>query len=126
MLMASKILSLFPGAKLHSSADDFELFWSKYPRLVAKLEAMKAFDQMLHAGHLADEIIKGAECFKEQCRRESTEKKFVPHPATWLRQGRWMDEELKSFIPLSPEEIAENKDKVDRILRRGKYAPSYQ
>ena len=40
------------------------------------------------------------------------EKKFIPHPATWLNQGRW-DDELEEIASTS------SSDYLDRLFRGG-------
>ena len=97
-------------------------FWSVYPRKVGKLDALKAYSAMIRQGYSEAEILSGAVSFAEMCRQEHTEARFIPHPATWLRAGRWMDENITSFQPLDPRAIEEAKDKADRLLRRGKYS----
>ena len=103
----------------------FDDFWSVYPRKIGKLDAMKAYCSMTRAGYAEADILSGAVSFAEMVRQESTEKQFIPHPATWLRAGRWMDENLSGFQPLDPKAIAEAKDKADRFLKRGVYAPKF-
>lgn len=65
----------------------FDDFWQIYPRRVAKLDAMKAFDKALKIAPAAD-IIAGARRYAAIQR----EPQFTAFPATWLRAGRWMDE----------------------------------
>ncbi len=109
-----------------SMTEEFEQFWNYYPRKVGKLDAIKAFSSVIRQGYKAEDISAGALAFAEMCRREGTEPRFVPYPATWLRAGRWMDETLGNYQPIDPERAAADKDKADRILRRGKYAVGMQ
>ena len=70
---------------------DFELFWSEYPRKVGKKAARKAWD-------LAKDLPPPEEVLAAVRRSRASADwikdggKFIPHPATWLNQGRWMDE----------------------------------
>lgn len=74
----------------------FDDFWQKFPRKVAKLEAVKAWKQMTRE-YSPEEIIGGLlRNLPSLVRRE---KQFIPHPATWLRQGRWMDEPEQPRTP---------------------------
>lgn len=65
----------------------FDEFWALYPRRVGKIAARKTYDAALKiASH--DEIMEGVQrylkakpVYADWC-----------HPATWLCQGRWMDE----------------------------------
>ena len=70
----------------------FSEFWSAYPRKVAKDAARKAFnrrkvDEDLLAQMLSAIAVQAA---AEQWRKDGG--KFIPHPATWLNEGRWQDE----------------------------------
>ena len=74
----------------------FDAFWQAYPRKVAKLAALKAWDKAIKIS-TAEEIIEGVERYKKNkpgycdwC-----------HPATFLNQGRWMDEYEESGIDWS-------------------------
>lgn len=73
------------------SIDDFfELFWGIYPRKVGKLAARKIFDRMQL--DTAAEVIEGAKRFAADPNLPET--MFIPHPATWLNRGGWLDEPL--------------------------------
>ena len=68
----------------------FEDFWNKYPRKVAKKTAMQAFKKLtIDEQELAVEAL---ETHLEYWKIKETEKDFIPHPATWLNQGRYYDE----------------------------------
>lgn len=68
---------------------DFETFWKSYPRKVGKLAAAKAYALVRKNGAGADEIIYGLEQYLFSLPSDA---RFIPHPRTWLAQGRWMDE----------------------------------
>jgi len=69
----------------------FDHFWEWYPRKVGKEAARKAWDK---ARGKADQfaIIEGLERFRLD--PNLPPKEFIPHPATWLNEGRWDDEAL--------------------------------
>lgn len=66
---------------------DFEVFWQAYPRKVGKLAAMKAYAKARKIATAA-ELLTGIERYK----RLKPAYADYCHPATWLNQGRWMDE----------------------------------
>lgn len=74
----------------------FEIFWSKYPRKVAKRAAKAVFDRMSNEDKqmAVDSIDKHLQHWKI----EGTELAFIPHPTTWLRQGRFEDEIIIQII----------------------------
>lgn len=77
----------------------FDLFWQAYPRKMGKLAAQKAWAK---AAKLADpkEIIAGIEPYKAH----KPDWQDYCHPATWLNQGRWMDEYEQPAEPLPREQ----------------------
>ena len=71
---------------VNARASDFDFFWRIYPRKVGKLAAKRAFEKALKGGAVAAELVAAVERA-----RWPGDVQFIPHPATWLNQGRWMD-----------------------------------
>lgn len=69
----------------------FDQFWEWYPRKVGKEAAKKAWDK---ARTRTDQqhILDGIERYRLDPNLPG--KEFIPHPATWLNEGRWDDEPL--------------------------------
>ena len=72
--------------------DDFTLWWKNYPkhRRVKKQEALKVWKKS-NLSQVASMIV----TLKKQCASSDWTKaggKYVPHPVTYLRGGRWEDE----------------------------------
>ena len=94
-------------------SSNFDRFWQIYPKHTAKIDAQKAWRQMLATveGLTAEIIIAGAERFAS-VRRDP---KFTPHPATWLRRGSWSDEEgLKFTATTAPRQATEGSKDNER------------
>lgn len=71
----------------------FEEFYEAYPRHVGKGDAQRKFDAIVRAKKAtAQQLVDAARRLAAD--PNLPEKKFVPHPATWLNQGRWDDEPL--------------------------------
>lgn len=72
----------------------FEAFWKMYPRKEGKQNAMKAFEKMCNSEDTYNAIMDGLQkrVKLDWSRRPPEEKKFIPHPTTWLNQSRWNDE----------------------------------
>ena len=68
----------------------FEEFWSKYPRKVAKRAAQKAWNKLSPSEQMS--AVEALEAHNRYYRVKGTGQDFIPHPATWLNQGRWEDE----------------------------------
>ena len=70
----------------------FSEFWAAYPRKIGKESARKAWLRIHptneHHAKILFAIEKAKKC--EQWRRDNGQ--YIPHPATWLNQGRWDDE----------------------------------
>lgn len=65
--------------------DQFESFWSQYPRKVAKSSAWKSFRRLS-----AEDTTKLMEALPRY--QFSQDVQYIPHAATWLNQRRWEDE----------------------------------
>jgi len=80
-----------PRARKGGRSTDFDAFWSAYPRKVGKDAATKAFAKAVRRITDADPlavILAGI----ERALPGWDEPDFIPHPTTWLNQGRWEDE----------------------------------
>lgn len=72
---------------------DFDAFWSAYPRKVGKKAALKAWQHAKDRPPLAD-LLASIEANKAGDAWTRDGGQFIPHPATWINQGRWEDEVL--------------------------------
>lgn len=106
-----------------SRATRFDEFWLVCPRKIGKGAAEKSWNKIIKIEQ-QDTLITAMRCFAGQCK--DSEPKFIPHPATWLNQKRWMDEGLMPLEPIDQVEIDAAKDKADRYFKRGVYAEKYQ
>ncbi|OIR41170.1 hypothetical protein BJP08_08060 [Corynebacterium sp. NML140438] len=102
-----------PSKNQHAHFDEF---WGIYPRRVGKRKAESEFLRACTRAPV-EEILAGA-------RRLATdpnlpEKRFIPHPATWLHQDRWGDEPLPARKP------APGAPTSDRQPRRGTRATDW-
>lgn len=80
------------AAKGPSEADldaEFDRFWSLYPRRTGKKAARAAYGRARRTTDVRD-IATGLR--RQLPALQATEARFVPHPSTWLNQGRWEDE----------------------------------
>ena len=76
----------------HSSdiyTSSFNKFWEFYPRKVGKKKAMEVWKRIKIDDELLTRILESLE--KQIKTQQWDNKKFIPHPATWLRQDRWDD-----------------------------------
>ena len=94
----------------------FEKFWVLYPRKKGKAAAYKAWcKEAKHIAEVQSAITKALVWQRTQPGWLKDEGQFIPHPATWLNQRRWMDEPDDVNLPgpsKSPEQwMAEIKEK---------------
>ena len=72
---------------------EFENFWLVYPRKINRAVALKAFEKATRKTE-ADLIITAVRGYKF-----ADDEQFIPHPATWLNQERWIDGTPTSIRP---------------------------
>ena len=68
----------------------FEKFWQIYPRKVGKKNAYKSFVKIKNIN--INYIINAIHKYKNT--EQWSNIKYIPHPATWLNQERWKDENI--------------------------------
>jgi hypothetical protein len=73
----------------------FERFWKAYPKRVGKIEAIKAWSKIESVQEKIEIILAAVETQKNSSAWTKESGAFIPHPSTWLNQGRWMDEPVK-------------------------------
>lgn len=81
----------------------FERFWLAYPRKVAKDAAWAVFQRKRPDDALTDVMILAIDEAKQTPQWRKDAGAFIPHPRTWLNQGRWQDSpaiEIESAGPL--------------------------
>jgi len=89
----------------------FDRFWNAYPKKEGKGAAIKAWEKAtkdMDVGELLDFTDKAVLAIDAQKRErwDASERKYIPMPATWLNQCRWLDE-IKSHVELRQQSIEE-------------------
>ena len=100
--------------------ESFDLFWISYPRKTGKQKAWTYFKNNFAKIPFSTMI--------EHCKKAytDTEKKYIPHPFTYLNQERYYDEVLqkeKSSVQLDKERILrdEKNRERERLKRMAEY-----
>lgn len=96
--------------------DDFDRFWALWPRKIAKKAARKAWDKAVKDDTVLD-IMSGVH---EYIKNLPEQEKFIPHPATWLSQGRYFDEKFEKKEHVTPRPTTariKGLDWADTIMR---------
>lgn len=75
----------------------FDEFWGAYPRKIGKAAARKVYQRLKPTADLHAKILTAIDTAKHSDQWTKDNGQFIPHPTTWLNQGRWDDElEVKS------------------------------
>ena len=80
----------------------FESFWKIYPRKVGKQAAKKSFLKVPKS--VWPKLIPAVEAQKASYQWQRDGGQFIPHPATWLNQGRWDDEVMDMHVKTKAEQ----------------------
>lgn len=76
-------------------SEDFQMFWSLYPRKRGKKAAYKAWKNATDRPPLQQIL---AVLAQAKTSKQWQSEEYIPHPSTWINQGRWDDE----WEPTSP------------------------
>jgi hypothetical protein len=85
----------------------FDEWYAEYPRKDARGSAEKAWNKI--KPDEIDEIVQKTKCYANLVKEKSIERQFIPLPASWLNSKRWLDEELKDFLPKPPPKTEEER-----------------
>lgn len=97
----------------------FKDFWEAYPKKTDWDSAKKVWDTLKVDPAI---IISGARAYAQQQTEQDIQMQFIKKPETWLSKKGWLDHANGGLEILTPDQIAANIDKADKIFRRGKYA----
>jgi len=70
----------------------FAEFWKQYPRKVGKIAARSAWMKLKPTAELFKQILEAVATAKKSKEWTKEGGSFIPHPSTWINQGRWDDE----------------------------------
>lgn len=76
----------------------FERWYKSYPKKVGRGAAEKAFAKYKPDDTLTDTMIQAVEAQKHS---RSWKEGYIPNPATWLNQKRWLDEVEEEPLPFT-------------------------
>lgn len=70
----------------------FDRFWQAYPKKKARPSALKAFTKRKPTPELLDRMLAALEEQRATDEWQRDGGQFIPYPASWLNDERWMDE----------------------------------
>lgn len=74
-----------------SDNPEFDAWYGPYPRKVGRAAALRAFEKTIKRGTPLEMLVRGLNRSIADWRARGTTPEYIPHPATWLNQARWMD-----------------------------------
>jgi hypothetical protein len=80
------------AARSVSYSDDFEAWWSAYPRKVGKVTAFESWESLNGTRPELAVLVSITDAHARQWDEESRPSDKIPHPSTWLNNRRWEDE----------------------------------
>lgn len=87
MATSSSTSSSFPSLNIYTS--QFNKFWTEYPNKKEKDVAFGVFKNLKKEEQM--QVVIATRNYRIQTEREKQEKRFIKHPATFLRKNRWKD-----------------------------------
>lgn len=101
----------------------FDDFWKVCPKKTGQGPAEKAWPKALLLAD-ADTLIAAMRAYAATC--AGKDRAYIKTPGPWLNEKRWLDEGIAPVgPPLTPEEMAANLDRRDRLMKQGKYDPQF-
>lgn len=82
--------------KERTNTDDFEIFWTLYPKKASKQTAARAWEKLKPKDKQLAIAALPAHINSLQWKKDAGQ--FIPHASTWLNQSRWLDE-VVNFTP---------------------------
>ncbi|MCD8089279.1 MAG: hypothetical protein LUD81_01395 [Clostridiales bacterium] len=92
--------------------NDFNVFWSTYPKKVGKGEAFKAFQKVNPDTELLNTMLNAINAVRQSEQWQRDGGRYIPNPLTWLNQRRWEDEPLNIPEKSNAKLEAEKRNKV--------------
>ncbi|ETT46232.1 hypothetical protein BSK66_31680 [Paenibacillus odorifer] len=100
----------------------FDDFYNNYPRKISKEAAKKAWEKLCKIEDFdPDTAIHNTANFAETCKLLQTDKKYIPHPSTFLNQKRYKDYPVVDPEGMLKPTVTENQntgDVIDRAMQR--------
>lgn len=97
--------------------DVFVEFWKAYPRKVGKEAAWRVWQRLNPSAELLAVMLAALAWQRQQPQWVRDGGQYVPHPSTWLNQGRWQDEPPAAEVALVSDQTRANLNGQPEALR---------
>lgn len=110
----SKRIDITKGTETKETlTNDFDQFWTAYPKKTAKQTALKAFAGIRPDSELLTVMLSALDRQKKTPDWLKDGGQFIPYPATWLNGRRWEDE---TPDPMAGATREADEDEIDALL----------
>ena len=93
----------------------FDAFWSEYPKKVGKGAALKAFAKVKKEAYPL--LVPAVQRQKQSAQWQKDGGQYIPNPATWLNQERWLDEGVSAPAGKPGYRAQQNNGELGRLER---------
>ena len=100
----------------------FEEFYAQFPRKVGKDAAARAYGRRKFADKKRQQVLDAVARQREWPTWKKNGGEFIPHPATWLNEGRWDDEAPRHSTNRADQLMADNDAAVAAFIARQEQA----
>ena len=99
-------------SSLNASESEFEQFWSCYPKKVGGKQAtLKAWQKATKKPPLVD-LLYALDLAKKSEQWTKENGQYIPHPSTWLNQGRWSDQPITKAPTIMEKFLARHQEEL--------------
>ena len=100
--------------------DGFDVFWGSYPRRIGKGKCREWWRKHKPTEALQLQMQTAITAAKQTDQWQREGGKYIPHPYTWLNQGRWEDDYTSDA---SPDGLSPAARHVKELMTHGRRAP---
>ncbi len=105
-------LGLSQSGSVGLNSTEFGEFWQAYPRKVGKQAAVRFWNKQVRAGAEPRTIINAAKAYGSS--PNLPEKRYIPHPASWLMKGMF-DDDLADVLPPQVNDVPLGSAEVEHL-----------
>jgi hypothetical protein len=102
-----------PSSRSASTDSLFEKAYEQYPRHVGKDAAKKAWPKAIARSESEDFLYQRVMTYAAVCERTGKEKQFIPHMATWLNRGSFMDDPTEWAVQANGNGVGKTRHQED-------------
>ena len=102
--------------------EEFNSFWTVYPRKIGKVAAFKVWKTRLKEKVSPDDLIKAATNYAAECRKKGTEERYIKHPETFIGPDKHYNDYMEVRAVETPAAGVDDQPMISDEQRRKTYA----